>query len=578
MSLLTVKRYDDRVFQKSPEWTVEAGAVSLSSANFVSLSATSGQVTFQIQAPSQSVYLDRVVQWQQTCAVKLQVNMSGAPAVYPQAVAVPGRDFALCSSPLHSLVTSIQGTICNQQVSSNLNQNREIMDLLTDTPMDREWRTYPCALDVFANYNDAYGTSMNPLAGFDSATYGATIGNGAWPLVFTNAAGSPGVAYTDAQGNIIHFSSRGLPQINISTDLVVPTLVDIYFQFTSVEPLQLSPFIWREVFERKTGLSQLQNLQIVMNIQSALQARLIRSTSQGGRSLVSQALWPIGSSGSPFAGAGLISQFLTPPPDLPTPGGNIVDLQSITPYVYPTAPITQSGSSMGPVTTQTLSLNAIPDYLIVAVQPTPAYMTSTGARTMATWYVPITQVSATWSNVAGLLSSQSQQQLFGICKANGLKMTWPQWRGYAEQASAGQEGVVQLTGGPLILRPGIDLTLPPGQASGQSNGQWTFSIQLQVDTSAIPAAVLADPAWAMQTTVLAVNSGFFATIAGESRITLGPLAGPMGAARDDPNALSSIPVAGPVSRPEFTELYDGARLIGGGGRRQRMRMSDRVRR
>jgi hypothetical protein len=578
MSLLTVKRFDDRVFQKAPEWTVEAGAVSLSSANFVSLSANSGQVTFQIQAPSQSVYLDRLVQWQQTCAVKLQVNMTQAPEVYPQAVVVPGRDFALCSSPLHSLVTSIQATICNQQVSSNLNQNREIMDLLSDTPMDREWRTYPCALDVFADYNDAYGTSMNPLAGFDSATYGATIGNGAWPLVFTNPAGSPTTAYTDAQGNLITFTAQGLPRINIQTDLVNAELVDVYFQFQSVEPLQISPFIWREVFERKTGLSQIQNLQVIMNIQSALQARLIRSTSAAGRLLVSQALWPIGSSGSPFAGSGLVSQFLTPPPDLPAPAANVVDLQTITPYVYPTAPIRVQGSSQGPVQTQTLSLNAIPDYIIVAVQPTPAYMTSAGARTLATFYVPIVSVSATWSNVAGLLSSQSQQQLFGICKANGLKMTWPQWRGFADQASAGREGTVQLTGGPLILRPGIDLTLPPGQASGQSNGQWTFSVQLQVDTSAIPVSILQDPAWALQTTVLAVNSGFFATVAGECRITIGPLAGPMGAARDDPNALSSIPVAGSVSRPEFTELYEGARLIGSGGPRNRMRMSDRVRR
>lgn len=48
-NLKRTKKFDDRLFQSPPTWVVEEGAVSLSAANFQSLSATQGQVTFQIQ-------------------------------------------------------------------------------------------------------------------------------------------------------------------------------------------------------------------------------------------------------------------------------------------------------------------------------------------------------------------------------------------------------------------------------------------------------------------------------------------------------------------------------------------------
>jgi len=573
-SLSLTKRYDERVYQENPKWTVQVGATALTSANFIALSNSEGQLTFQIQAPSQSVYLDRVVQWTQTvsCTMTVDCTVPGALAVFPPVpfpVVVPGRDFALCSSPLHALVTTMQANICNQQVSSNLYQNRELMDLLADTPMDREWRTHPCALDVFANNNDAFGTSMNPLAGFDSASVNSMIGNGSWPIIFTNAAGVPRTPYTDAAGNAVTFTPGGIPQL-ASTAAGNAARVSIYFQFTSTEPIQLSPFVWREVMERKTGLSQIQNILLVMSTQGAAQARLIRTTSQGGRRISSPALWPAGTTGSPFLNASVQGQFLSPPlgePQLPLATTNTVDLQQVQAYIYQATNqprVQQVGA--GPIQTQTLSLPSIPDWMVIAVQPSPQYMSSNAAITMATWYVPIFSVSASWSNVSGLLSAQTQAQLFGICKANGLKQSWDQWRGYAQQAQAGREGLVQLTGGPLVLRPGVDLTLPQGQAAGMTNGNWTFSINIFVDTSAIPLAVLQDPNFTLQTTVLTVNSGFFTSTGGESRLTVGPLSGPLGASQMNVNALAGIPSAGALFTPAGNEISEmaGERLVGSG--------------
>jgi hypothetical protein len=114
-------------------------------------------------------------------------------------------------------------------------------------------------------------------------------------------------------------------------------------------------------------------------------------------------------------------------------------------------------------------------------------------------------------------------------------------------------------------------------ASGQSNGQWTFSIQITVDASAIPQSVLDACAGKFQTTVLAINSGFFSTSSGTSRIITGPIPGPGGTTNpENPNALAGIPSSGPLYRPSVLQLTEGERVPGGGRAPRRMRMADRM--
>jgi len=577
--LRRTKRFDDRIYQSVPSWVVEQGAVSLTSAPFQSLSATAGYVNFQIQSPSKAVYMDRKVDWEMRVQVQMTVNVNAAPAIVGQVIPVvtPGRDFSLCSYPLHALTNSMSASICDQQVSTNLAQNREIMDRLTDSVSDREWATSPACLDIFADNNEAYGSSMNPIGGIDSSTTFATIGNGAWPLVFTNAAGAVTTPYTDSNGNVITFDAvTGIPLITYAGPASAPqAAVQIYFYFRSSEPLQCSPFIWKDAAERRTGLSQLQNLNVSMTMLSARQAKLLRCTTANGRSVTDYSLLPL--AGSPFSEASLYVQFLSPPmtAELPYQPVNTVDYQGITAYVYP-ASSPSAGSFQ--VTTQTLSLNTVPDWLVIAVQPLPSYAAGPLAINQGTWYYPILSVNVTWSNVTGLLSNLTQQQLYQISKCNGLKMPWQQWTGKAQSsATSGQvaPSTSWLTGGPMILRPGVDIALPPGTAAGQSNGQWTFSVQITVDTSGIPSSVYV-PA-GCQTTVLAISSGFFTTSSGTSRIVTGPIPGPgstFGTNPEDPNALSSIPSSGPLFRPAALQITDDGRVPGGGRRplsmRQRM--------
>lgn len=547
-------------------------------------------------------------------------------------VCTPGLDFSLCASPLHSLVSSIQATICDQQVSSNLAQNREIMQLLTDTPQDRAWRTYPTYLDTYTWYNDATGTNQNPISGFDSSVDASLIGNGSWPLQFTGPNGNVGdnnlplypvgsttYTFTDPAGYIwtVVIPAGSIPQIWAwpVAPAGAPALVafpagfnvPVYFNFTSTEPLQVSPFIWREMQERRTGLSQLQNLNIVMNMQTPSQARLVRWSGANNRYVMAQLPSAVSRgvsgvnylslNGSPFQAAGLTSQFLSPPlsSELPYQPINTVDFQNVQAYVYP-----GMMTAGGRVTTQTLSLNTIPDWLVVAVQPQASWTTQPWTSQFGTFYMPIVNVALSWSNVSGLLSTQTQQQLYHMCKANRLKMTWEQWRGYAQTSGGPVPTQKSLTGGPLVLRPGIDLTLPPGQASGQSNGQWTFQADIQIDMSHLPLApdgvswpnaggngfvpkgtsLALTYGWGLQTTVLSIISGFFTTSSGSSRIVTGPVDGPAskGGNPEDMFALASIPSSGPLYRPSEIALTAMDRMPGaGGGHPGRRTMSSRVR-
>jgi hypothetical protein len=181
-----------------------------------------------------------------TVSATMTVDLSGLPVslvgqVVP--VATPGRDFSLCAYPLHALTGTMSATICDTAVSSNLAQNRDLIDRLTDSPMDREWSTSPTALDVYANNDDAFGSLLNPIAGWDSTTTFGTIGNGAWPVAFTDPSGAVATTYTDSvSGLVVSFNAQGIPQVTLPAAPAVRT-VKLYFQFNSSEPLQISPFI-----------------------------------------------------------------------------------------------------------------------------------------------------------------------------------------------------------------------------------------------------------------------------------------------------------------------------------------------
>jgi len=332
----------------------------------------------------------------------------------------------------------------------------------------------------------------------------------------------------------------------------------VFGSVTVVEPLVLSPLIWADSAEFQTvGLYGMTNMQFVLNFTASLgtvfaasnpaassivNAQLLtlpywvddltKPTNNCGniirssnlRTVISDLTW--GSSANqygPWTNPTLFVAFLTPGPDITLPLVSTVPYVEFPRYVKTLSGATFSGTqSLG---TQTISLTSIPDMIMVYVKP------ATKGPSQLDQYIPIQNVSVTFDNFSNLCSGFQQFNLYESAVAAGLDMDWHQWRGFTQGALPSlartnaqldavtispkykQTGFTQLSGGPILLRMGHDVTLSPGLAPGCLGN---YSIQVQVQTSNpwgfydyINSATI---------TLIAINTGFFETVRGQSAI------------------------------------------------------------
>jgi hypothetical protein len=146
-------------------------------------------------------------------------------------------------------------------------------------------------------------------------------------------------------------------------------------------------------------------------------------------------------------------------------------------------------------------------------------------------YIPISKIQVTFDNFSNLCSGFQQFNLYESAVAAGMPMDWHQWRGYTQAAYPSlaritgnntaiteaqtfkQTGATQLSGGPILLRMGHDITLSPGLAPGCLGN---YSIQCDI-TCSNPYGYF-DSIRQTTTTLIAINTGFFETVRGQSAI------------------------------------------------------------
>lgn len=505
--------------------------------------------------PSQNVFVDRAINW--TCDVLLSLNVAINAAVSPfvsdQPVVAFGRDCALAPFPLHQLVATMTATINDTSVVLNTDSVLKEVLRLVDYKKNRLTRTCPTMLDKYASYNDAYLAVNSPLSSYLDATEGAEVPNGAWwnirfcdaagaILTNQNVVGAYGVYTSGAlavgfrvespSGIPVRTGTVGLPAAPAGTAYVVDgaAAYPLFIRFSSTEKLVLSPFVFNDACEWETGLFGCNNIQIVCNMKGTAD-RVIRGTTSGGRTI--SAVSYLGS--QPFPVARMDVQYLTPSLDLPLPPKSIVPYMEFPRYLSSYTNFSLPAYGEFPLPSQTIVLPQIPDMLIIYVKPRE--YTAAG-YTDGDWYYPITGITVNFDNFAGLLSSHTQQQLYEMAVHNGLEMDFDQWRGFARSGRTG--GLIQSTGGFLILKPGQDITLQSGQSSGLIGN---FTLQFNLTCINPRAAESRD----IQLYVITVNSGFFETLAGSSRVVKGVLS--------EADIISAEPA------PEGTQMR---RLVGTG--------------
>jgi hypothetical protein len=522
--------YDPRIVQTKPKYAVEKGALSITNVSFNAQTASQSTVQFNVQVPSENVFIDRAVDLlaTQTASVSLTFD---SPGDIPIGTSLAGL-LSLGAFPVQQSVSQASATINDATVTVNTQDVLAQVLRLSDMSEARKQRTTPTMLDRYAYYPDSrvvgndifrtwdqrYESDQVPNAGFVGFKYNSA----AW--VASSVGSAVVIAATSGTG--AYTIVDGVP--TVSTAIVSGAVLPFYLSWTVAEKLLLPPFIFTGQDELSTGLFGVQNFQVQLNL-TATPARSVRANTRtslpatgggfGHVSAVSVPAWGAPAAGTygPFKGLPQLSvQFLTPALDIPLPPKSIVPYMEFPRYL--TTGLDPTASSLQ---SNTITLPNIPDLLLVYVKPN-----SYASSAQADWTMPIKNISLNFDNFSGLLANHTQQELYKMSLDNGIDMDWSEWSGAAPVAQSylgaawstadAQGGYVPTVGGPLVLRPGRDFALQSGQAPGIV-GNFTLQFNLTVDNTYLALAS------SVTIYVVTISSGFFETIKGSSRIIKGVL-------------------------------------------------------
>jgi len=495
------------------------------------------------------------------------------------------QDVTLGLFPVQSLITNIQATINDATVNINGDVLKETI-LLAQTRASLMQRTTNSKFDVYSYTIDDVRNANGATQTYGNAK-DSDIGNGSWKLEFLNPNdGKPlkrfdqytyTVSGTAVTVYVIDYRPVFIPMGSTligkvfpdQTVAIAPTSVvtplPVMFRFTCSEPLCVSPFLWQDAKEMtECGIYGCTNLTFNFQFttagpQNGYQTIKTIAGSDGKKRYVDKLntlyptsasivkvsglhalfskinlqspITPTSSMTGPWTNPRLMVTFLTPPPDVTLPLVSTVPYAEFPRYFSPATLDTGGKNSTFFVSSNTVTLSSIPDFLAIFVKP------NSRGQTQNEMYVPIENVGVTFDNYSNLCSNFAQEDLYAATKAAGLDMDWQQFRGYTTTlqgtglpiASDAADStyfdcrepaqVTQLTGGPLLLRMGQDIPLSPGLAPG-TLGNFSVQVNLRLDNRNGFFNYLVDLVSGTNATVIimAVNSGFFETVRGQSAV------------------------------------------------------------
>ena len=423
-----------------------------------------------------------------------------------------------------------------------------------------------------------YLTSVAPIAGANTAVSGVfAIVTSLLTGGLGQAGSTYGLSYSTTSTVTITTVSAVSPSghvLALSGGCPAGYPMPVYGTIACAEPLIISPLIWADSAEfQSVGLYGMTNMQFVLNFSAlgstfaALNPSVVTTGTITGNASKALACLPLyiddltkqnpntgnilrssnvrsvisdvkyaaasGSSGPWAGGPGaaiatvsgtaptLYTTFLTPGVDVPLPEVSTVPYVEFPRYFYTTGQLLTSTAPT--INSQTISLTSIPDMVMIYVKP------NTRGPSQLDQYMPIKSLSVTFDNFSNLCSSFQQVNLYESAVAAGLDMDWHQWRGFTQaQWPSGvlpttaatvpgtysqQSPFTQLSGGPILLRMGTDITLQPGLAPG-CLGNYSFQVNCVIDNSKGYYSYVNNPV----ITVIAINTGFFETMRGQSAI------------------------------------------------------------
>lgn len=118
-----------------------------------------------------------------------------------------------------------------------------------------------------------------------------------------------------------------------------------------------------------------------------------------------------------------------------------------------------------------LQLNAIPRFIYIFIRQRDA------SALQSESYASIENIKINWTNHNALLSNASQQQLYDICRKNGVDLSWNEWTSYPMLQNFGGVGqFVSGLGSVICLEFGTDIGVRADEAPGIIG---TFNLQVE---------------------------------------------------------------------------------------------------
>jgi hypothetical protein len=497
------------------KYAVIKGGQNVTNSKFGAVSASSSQLVFNIQVPSEQTIIDRRVLLRAT--LKVSVTSVGGLA---NSIVCYGVNAALASFPLHQCFDTLSATINNNTVTCNVKDVLPaILRLMDDDDLIWHNGMTPAFNDMIGGYS-----RQDPLNDF---TFLANSNTSIWAASDNHRFHRGSFPITD--------HPTAFNQSN-GTDVIT---------YIITEPLLLSPFMFSNTKSNNQGFYGIQNMNIVANLNDG--RRAFRGPTPGASTF----LKPSGTGSGVTQGITgvtvdmysvkpeLLFTFITPHPSDLMPARNIVPYYELPRYInggQPTLIAAASLAGSGAVTMtsaeakfQAIQLNQIPDKLIFYTRLKSDIANQPWGQPDVS--LPIKSISINFNNNSGILASATTQELWQMSKNNGINSSWPEFLGHG--VSANYDGgsdisggfppsisAMALSGSYLVLEFGKDIQLTEDFYAAGSLGNFNLQCTINVNNNYFVAPAAAEE-WEL--IVITMNSGVFVCERGTSATYTGIL-------------------------------------------------------
>ena len=154
---------------------VQSSASQSTYQQFQAVSASSSSISFNVQVPSENIVIDRHLLLRSILNFEININgQNGSrPVLAGENVFQYGLTEALQAFPLNSLFTTVQTTINNVSVSTNLQDVLPMLMRMSDNRVLSRYNSMTPSLPdcAWGQYSNAPGTNSNPLASYNNSSY-----------------------------------------------------------------------------------------------------------------------------------------------------------------------------------------------------------------------------------------------------------------------------------------------------------------------------------------------------------------------------------------------------------------------